>query len=84
MTTTFIYIGSFIALLGVLVAIHEYGQEHNVPKTPAEHTILTRLENLRSGKVASEIDAKKIFGYLKKVNNNTDFDFSEIAPNLFL
>ena len=25
MTTTFIYIGSFIALLGVLVAIHEYG-----------------------------------------------------------
>jgi regulator of sigma E protease len=25
MTTTFIYIGSFVALLGVLVAIHEYG-----------------------------------------------------------
>jgi regulator of sigma E protease len=25
MTTTFIYIGSFIALLGVLVTIHEYG-----------------------------------------------------------
>lgn len=64
--------------------IHEYGQQNNVPKTPDEHTILTRLENLKAGKFLNEVEAKKIFLYLKKVNNQTDFDFSEVAPSLFL
>ena len=32
----------------------------------------------------SEVDAKIVFGYLKKIHNQTDFDFSEVAPELFL
>lgn len=65
-------------------AIQEYGQLNNVPETQTENELLKKLQNLQAGKVPSEVEAKKIFEYLKKVNNQTDFDFSTIAPDLFI
>lgn len=65
-------------------AIREYSALHKVPETPDENTVLRKLENLQAGKIASEVDAKKAFTFLKKLKNQTDFDFSEIAPSLFL
>ena len=65
-------------------SIHEFGQTNNVPETPKENQVVKKLQDLKQGRVPSEVDAKIVFGYLKKMHNQTDFDFSEVAPELFL
>lgn len=65
-------------------SIHEFGQTNNVPETPKENQVVKKLQDLKQGRVPSEVDAKIVFGYLKKIHNQTDFDFSEFAPELFL
>ena len=55
---------------------------NNVPETPKEDQVVKKL-HLKQGR-SSEVDARIVFGYLKKIHNQTDFDFSEVAPELFL
>jgi len=65
-------------------AIHEYGQENKIPETPQENKVINKLKDLKAGNLPNHVEVKTIFNYLKKINNQTDFDFSEIAPELFL
>lgn len=64
--------------------ILEFAEINRVPQSPEENRIMKKCENLRPGKLPSEPEVKKVYGFLKKLREQSDFDFENVAPGLFV
>ena len=65
-------------------AILEFADINKISQSPEENKIMKKCQNLKPGKLPTEVEVKKIYGFLKKLREQSDFDFSEIAPKLFI